>query len=59
MVIENWFEYVEFCYFEKNWKEYSLELEFFLIKGIKSYPEEVFLPSDSIIVKEQFSRYLL
>lgn len=59
MVIENWFEYVEFCYFEKNCKEYSLELGFFLIKGIKSYPEEVFLPSDSIIVKEQFSRYLL
>jgi hypothetical protein len=43
---------------EQNWKEYFLELGFFLIKGIKSYPEEVSLPSESIIVKEQFSRYL-
>ncbi|OIH23055.1 hypothetical protein A7M96_20315, partial [Acinetobacter baumannii] len=22
MVIENWFEYVEFCYLEENWKKY-------------------------------------
>lgn len=58
MIIENWFEYLEFCYLEQNWKEYPLELGFFLIKGIKSYPEEVSLPSESIIVKEQFSRYL-
>jgi len=29
MVIENWFEYVEFCYLEENWKKYALELGFF------------------------------
>ncbi|MDC4495399.1 hypothetical protein ACOUV0_09050 [Acinetobacter baumannii] len=58
MVIENWFEYVEFCYLEENWKKYALELGFFLIDGIKNYPNEVHLPLESIIVKEQFSRYL-
>jgi hypothetical protein len=58
MLIENWFEYVEFCYLQENWKNYSLELGFFLINGIKSYPDMVNLPSESIVVKEQFSRYL-
>ncbi|ENY3707099.1 hypothetical protein N4T36_13490 [Acinetobacter baumannii] len=58
MVIENWFEYVEFCYLEENWKKYALELGFFLIDGIKNYPNEVHLPLESIIEKEQFSRYL-
>ncbi|MCR6569988.1 hypothetical protein [Acinetobacter baumannii] len=58
MIIENWFEYVEFCYLGENWKKYALELGLFLIDGIKNYPNEVHLPLESIIVKEQFSRYL-
>lgn len=58
MIIENWFEYVEFCYLQENWKEYSLDLGFFLINGVKSYPQAVYLPTESIVVKEQFSRYL-
>lgn len=58
MIIENWFEYVEFCYLEESWKKYALELGFFLIDGIRNYPNEVHLPLESIIVKEQFSRYL-
>lgn len=58
MLIENWFEYVEFCYLEKNWKDYSLELGYFLINGIKIYPDMVYLPQECIVVKEQFSRYL-
>ncbi|MEI1722113.1 hypothetical protein V8Q13_00845 [Acinetobacter baumannii] len=58
MIIENWFEYVEFFYLEENWKKYALELGFFLIDGIRNYPNEIHLPLESIIVKEQFSCYL-
>ncbi|MEN5171148.1 hypothetical protein ABE427_00210 [Acinetobacter higginsii] len=58
MIIENWFEYVEFCYLEENWKMYSIELGHFLIDGIKCYPKEIQLPLNSDVVKEQFSRYL-
>ncbi|MFL9530661.1 hypothetical protein ACKEPO_02980 [Acinetobacter baumannii] len=58
IIIENWFEYVEFFYLEENWKKYALELGFFLIDGIRNYPNEIHLPLESIIVKEQFSCYL-
>lgn len=58
MIIENWFEYIEFCYLKENWKRYSIELGLFLIEGIKFYPNEINLPSSSDIVREQFSRYL-
>lgn len=58
IIIDNWLEYIEYCYLEADWYSYGLEVGEFLINSIKVYPEEVELPTDSRVVLEQFKRYL-
>lgn len=57
-IVDNWLEYIEYCYLEVDWFSYGLEVGEFLINSIKVYPEEVELPKDSRVVLEQFKRYL-
>lgn len=57
-IVDNWLEYIEYCYLEFDWFDYGLEVGEFLINSIKVYPEEVELPTDSRVVLEQFKRYL-
>lgn len=57
-VIDNWFEYIEFCYLEEDWHQLSMELGKFILNGIENYPQQVSLPENSRLVKEQFSTYL-
>lgn len=57
-IIDNWLEYIEFCYLEEDWYQLSMELGFFILNGIENYPQNVSLPKNSRLVKEQFAKYL-
>lgn len=58
MIIDNWFEYIEFCYLEEDWKKYGLEVGEFIIESMQVFPKQAELPENSDIVRDQFYRYL-
>ena len=51
--LDNWFEYVEFCYLESDRKELTLSIASFLEAVIKNEPRPISLPKEDRVVSEQ------
>lgn len=56
-LIDVWFESIEFCYLEKDWQLYGLEAGYFILEASKAFPNKVYLPENSNLVKDQLIRF--
>lgn len=52
-VLDAWFEYIEFCYLEKDWRELALSVCDFIEHAIIDEPNPLKLPKNDRVVKEQ------
>ena len=57
-LIDAWMEILEYCYLEKEWHKYGLEVGCFILEGLDSFPNKVFLPENSDLVRNNLTRYL-
>ena len=57
-LIDAWMEILEYCYLEKDWHKYGLEVGCFILEGLDSFPNKVFLPENSDLVKSNLTNYL-
>lgn len=54
--LDNWLEYIEFCYAEEDWYELGLSLANFIEDAIVNKPKPLKLPQNDRVVMEQFQR---
>ena len=51
--LDNWFEYIEFCYLESDRLALTLSIASFLETVIKNEPKPITLPKEDRVVKDQ------
>lgn len=51
--LDNWFEYIEYCYWESDRQELTLSIASFLEAIIKNEPRPICLPKEDRVVKDQ------